>query len=79
MSRFGCSSCRGSNHKLMGGYAGIATGLGFAVEYTTDAGAHAHGLCSLANMYSQNTLQEISSMLKVNSNTHGATVLDRIK
>eukprot|EP00973_Karenia_brevis_P069899 9718248-Karenia_brevis.AAC.1 len=56
----GCSNCMGCNHKLLGGCAGIATGLGFAVEYTKDAGAHAHGLRALANMYSRNTLSEIS-------------------
>eukprot|EP00973_Karenia_brevis_P045780 6341388-Karenia_brevis.AAC.1 len=38
---FGVRMC--ANHKLMGGYQGIATSTGSVVEYTKDAGAHAHG------------------------------------
>eukprot|EP00973_Karenia_brevis_P085935 11918339-Karenia_brevis.AAC.1 len=63
----------------MGGYQGIATALGCVVEYTKDAGAHAHGLCSLLHVYSQSTLQEISHILQVNATTHGDGVLQRIK
>eukprot|EP00973_Karenia_brevis_P031283 4318150-Karenia_brevis.AAC.1 len=63
----------------MGGYQGIATSMGFVVECTKDAGAHAHGLCALFNIDSQSTLQEISAMLKANVSMQGDGLLHRIK
>ena len=34
---FACSDCRGCNSKLVGGYAGMATGMAFATEYQGEA------------------------------------------
>ena len=51
-----CSNCFGCNQKLMGGYAGLATALAFLVGYTKDGSPHAHGLVSLTNLYSTNSL-----------------------
>ena len=50
----------------MGGYAGIATNMGFAVEFQADSTPHAHGFVSLANMYQHNTLFDIARMLTEN-------------
>jgi hypothetical protein len=74
-----CSDCLGSNSKLMGGYAGLATGLAFATEFQGDGTPHAHGFVSLANMYQHRTLKEIGDLIE--SNHHGMTsesILQRI-
>ena len=62
-----CSDCLGCNTKLMGGYAGLATAMGFATEYQGEATPHGHGFVSLANMYQQHTLEEIGNMIERNS------------
>ena len=46
----GCSDYLGSNSKLLGGFAGLATGLAFATEFQGDGTPHGHGFVSLANM-----------------------------
>ena len=51
----------------MGGYAGMATAMSFATEYQGEATPHGHGFVSLANMYQQNTLEEIGNMIELNS------------
>ena len=52
-----CSDYLGCNSKLMGGYAGVATALAFAIEYHGEATPHGHGFVSLANMYQHHTLE----------------------
>ena len=52
--------------KLMGGYAGLATGSAFTVEYQGEATPHAHGFVSLANMYQHHTLEEIGKIIEAN-------------
>ena len=52
--------------KLMGGYAGLATGSAFTVEYQGEATPHAHGFVSLANMYQHHTLEEIGKIIETN-------------
>jgi len=47
---FGCGDLLGCNHKLMGGFAGIATSMAFANEYQGEGTPHGHGFVSLANM-----------------------------
>eukprot|EP00973_Karenia_brevis_P030831 4252972-Karenia_brevis.AAC.1 len=54
-----CSDYMGCNNKLMGGYAGLGTGLCFATEYQGEATPHGHGFVSLGNMYQYHTLDEI--------------------
>ena len=44
----------------MGGYAGLATALAFAVEYTKEGSPHGHGLVALCNLYSTNSLLAVS-------------------
>ena len=61
-----CSDYMGSNCKLMGGFAGLATGLAFATEFQGDGTPHGHGFVSLANMYQHQTLQEIAEILESN-------------
>ena len=62
----GCSNCLGCNQKLLGGYAGLATSMGFSVEYTKEGTPHAHGLVALNNLYSTNSLWDIGAMLLAN-------------
>ena len=74
-----CSDCLGSNGKLMGGYAGLATGLAFATEFQGDGTPHAHGFVSLANMYQHRTLKEIGDLIECNHQGMTAeSVLERI-
>jgi hypothetical protein len=51
----------------MGGFAGLATGFGFATEFQGDGTPHAHGFVSLANMYQHKTLEEIGQIIEDNS------------
>ena len=51
----------------MGGFVGLATGLAIATEYQGEATPHEHGLASLANMFQQNSLQEIGSIIEQNA------------
>ena len=74
-----CSNCFGCNQKLMGGYAGLATALAFAVEYTKDGSPHGHGLVALSNLYSTATLLDIAKMLKANSAAESAELVSRVK
>ena len=46
-----CSDYMGCNSKFMGGYAGLATGMGFATEFQGEGTPHGHGFVSLANMF----------------------------
>ena len=62
-----CSDYLGYNSKLMGGYAGLATALAFAVEYQGEATPHAYGFVSLANMYQYHTLEEVGRILEKNA------------
>ena len=62
-----CSDYLGCNSKLMGDYAGMATGMAFAVEYQGEATPHAHGFVSLANMYQHHTLEEVGHILEKNA------------
>ena len=62
--RNACSDYMGNNHKFMGGYAGIAVAMAFAVEFQKTAAPHAHGFVSLANMYQHNHLENIAEMLQ---------------
>ena len=74
-----CADCMGCNGKLMGGFAGLATGLAFATEFQGDGTPHAHGFVSLANMYQHHSLADIGDI--ISSNQHGLTpdaVLERI-
>eukprot|EP00973_Karenia_brevis_P029494 4069261-Karenia_brevis.AAC.1 len=61
----------------MGGYAGLATALGFAVEYTKDGSPHGHGLVAVNNLYSTKTLWDIAQMLKANSAAQSAELVNR--
>ena len=73
-SLFDCSACAdhmGFNGKLMGGFAGLATGLAFATEFQGDGTPHGHGLVSLANMYQHHSLEEICQIIA--SNVQGMT------
>ena len=74
-----CSNCFGCNQRLMGGYAGLATALAIAVEYTKDGSPHGHGLVALCNLYSTNSLLDIAKMLKANSAAHSAEFVSRMK
>ena len=68
-SNFGyraCSDYLGSNSKLLGGFAGLATGLAFATEFQGDGTPHGHGFISLANMYQHNTLEDIKHIIESN-------------
>lgn len=56
----GCPNCQGSNHKLLGGYAGVVTAMAFAMEWQKEATPHAHGAVTLSNLSSHNTLYQIS-------------------
>ena len=40
-----CQDYLGTNMKLMGGYAGLATALAFATEYQGEATPHGHCIC----------------------------------
>eukprot|EP00973_Karenia_brevis_P086622 12012237-Karenia_brevis.AAC.1 len=51
--RFGCSTCRGANHKVMGAYQGIATSIGFAVEYCVQYLVTKHSSGNISNAESQ--------------------------
>ena len=62
--RNACSDYMGNNHKVMGGYAGIAVAMAFAVEFQKTAAPHAHGFVSLSNIYQHNHLENIAEMLK---------------
>lgn len=61
-----CSDCVGNNCKLMGGYAGLCTGLAFATEYQGEATPDRHGFVSLCNMYQSKSLAEIGRILESN-------------
>ena len=60
----GCQDYLGTNMKLMGGYAGLATAMAFAIEYQGEATPHGHGFVSLANIYQHNNLHTISTMIQ---------------
>ena len=62
-----CSDYFGCNSKLMGGYAGLAAAMSFAIEYQGEATPHAHGFESLANMYQHHTLEEIGNRIERNA------------
>ena len=61
-----CSDYMGNNHKIMGGYAGIALATAFANEFQGDGTPHGHGFVALANMYQFSTLEHISETLEHN-------------
>ena len=61
-----CSDYMGCNSKLMGGYAGLATGMGFATEFQGEGTPHGHGFVSLANMFQHHTLEEIKDIIESN-------------
>ena len=67
----------GSNHKLLGGYVGLATSLALAIEYTKDGSPHVHGLVALSNLYSSNTLLDIAHMLKVSREAQNKDFVNR--
>ena len=50
----------------MGGYAGLAQGMGFANEHQGDGTPHGHGFVSLANAYQHATLEDIAALLEQN-------------
>eukprot|EP00973_Karenia_brevis_P065626 9124000-Karenia_brevis.AAC.1 len=54
----------GCNNKLMGGYAGLGTGLCFATKYQGEATLRAHGFVSLGSMYQYHTLDEIRKLIE---------------
>ena len=74
-----CSNCFGCFQKLMDGYAGLATALAFAVEYTKDGSPHGHGLVALSNLYSTKSLWDIAEMLKGNAAAQSAEFVSRVK
>ena len=45
-----CQNLCGNNARLMGGYAGLAQGMGFANEHQGEGTPHGHGFVSLSNM-----------------------------
>eukprot|EP00973_Karenia_brevis_P006190 843404-Karenia_brevis.AAC.1 len=63
----------------MGGYAGLATALGFAVEYTKDGSPHGHGLVALNSLYSTSSLWDIAEILKANSAAENPEFVNRVK
>eukprot|EP00973_Karenia_brevis_P033040 4559888-Karenia_brevis.AAC.1 len=63
----------------MGGYAGLATALASAVEYTRDGSPHGHGLVALRNLYSTASLKDIAEMLKANTAAESAVFVNRMK
>ena len=76
----GCSDLRGCNHKLMGGFAGIATAHAFVNEHQGEGTPHGHGFVALANIYAHCSLQEIATMLTHNATSvSGNDLLERIK
>ena len=62
----------------MGGYAGLATALAFAVEYIKDGSPHGHGLVALSNLYST-SLWDVAEMLKANTAAQSADFVNRVK
>ena len=76
---FGCSDLLGSNHKLLGGFAGIATGLIFATEFQGEGTPHGHGFVALANLYQHNSLQDIAAMLENARTKNHADLVERVK
>ncbi len=70
-----CSDCMGCNSKLMGGYAGLGTGMAFATEYQGEATPHGHGFVSLANMYQHHSLEEIGAIIERNAAGISAEVM----
>ena len=62
-----CSDYMGNNTKLMGGYAGLATGMGFATEFQGEGTPHGHGFVCLANMWQHHTLEEIGRIIESRS------------
>ena len=48
----------------MGGYAGLAQGMGFANEHQGDGTTHGHGFVSLVNAYQHPTLEDIAAVLE---------------
>eukprot|EP00973_Karenia_brevis_P058874 8197379-Karenia_brevis.AAC.1 len=63
----------------MGGYAGLATALAFAVECTKDGSPHGHGIVALSNLYSTASLWDIAERLKANIAAQSAELVDRMK
>ena len=59
-----CSDYMGYNMKFMGGFAGLATAMGFATEFQGSGTPHGHGFVSLVNMYQHLTLEEIGDMIE---------------
>ena len=77
-----CNACcdyMGHNHRAMGGYAGLATGMAFATEYQGEGTPHGHGFISLANMYQHHNLEEIGKMIAhISQKITAADMLERI-
>ena len=74
-----CTDYLGNNSKSMGGYAGIATAMGFANEFQGDGTAHGHGFVALANVYQYTTLNDIAALIRSNiRNLSPKGVVDRI-
>ena len=74
-----CQDHLGTNMKIMGGFAGLATAMCFATEFQGDGTPHGHGFVSLVNMYQHCTLEEIGNMIESNvKNVNGQTILERI-
>ena len=47
----------------MGGYAGLAEAMAFAVEFTKDGTPHGHGFVALCNMYQRGSLEDVAERL----------------
>ena len=63
----GCSDMLGCNHKLVGGFAGIACAMAFANEFQGEGTNHGHGFVAMSNMYQHSTLHDIAAMLEENA------------
>ena len=77
--KMGCSDLRGSNAKLMGGYAGLASGACFSVEYQKEASPHVHGLVALTNIFSHQSLHAITKHLQKVAMDERLALIQRIK
>ena len=76
----GCTDLLGCNHRLIGGCAGIATGMVFANEFQGEGTPHGHGFIALANLYQHNSLQDIAKMIETNANgIEGKTLAETVK
>ncbi len=74
-----CQDMLGRNTKPMGGYAGLAEGMGFATEFQGDGTPHGHGFVCLVNAYQYGSLQDIADLIESNASKYSAEdVLQRL-